>query len=73
MASLVGLLRTAGLFACFVGVVAVNLLTDFPLTLDLGGWTGGVSALVFASTIASATFAFRSAVYGRSHPPQHSV
>jgi serine/threonine-protein kinase len=73
MASLVGLLRSAGLFACFVGVVAVNLLTDFPLTLDLGGWTGGVSALVFTCTIASAAFAFRSAVYGPTHAPTRNL
>jgi serine/threonine-protein kinase len=73
MASLVYLLRSAGLFACMVGVVSVNLLLNFPLTLDLGGWTGGVSALVSACTITLAAFAFRTAVHGSSLPRQHSV
>jgi Protein kinase domain len=73
MASFVGLLRSAGLFACMVGVVAINLLLNFQLTLDFGGWTGGLSALIFASTIGAAAFAFRAAVYGSTHPPQRSA
>ncbi len=73
MASFVWLLRNAGLFACFVSVVAVNLILNFPLTLDFGGWTGGVSALVFACAAASAAFAFRTAVYGSVREPSRTA
>jgi serine/threonine-protein kinase len=73
MASYVWLLRSAGLFACLVGVVAANLHLVFPLTLDLGGWTGGLSALVFAGAAASAAFAFRTAVYGSTREPRRTA
>jgi serine/threonine-protein kinase len=73
MASYVWLLRSAGLFACFVGVVAANLLTAFPVTLDLGSWTGGVSALVFATAAASAAFGLRHAVYGSTRDPRRGT
>jgi hypothetical protein len=64
MSSYVWLLRSAGLFACVVCVVTANLLLSFPLTLDLGGWTGGVNALVLGSIGVAAVFAFRTAVSG---------
>jgi hypothetical protein len=73
MGSYVWLLRTAGLFACLVGVVSANLLMSFPLTLDLGGWTGGVSTLVFACAIGLAAFAFRAAVYGPTREPRRAA
>ena len=73
MGSYVWLLRTAGLFACLVAVVSTHLLLSFPLTLDLGGWTGGVSALVFACAIGSAAFAFRTAVYGSTREPRRTA
>jgi hypothetical protein len=63
MGSFVWLLRSCGLFGCVVGVVAANLLLDFPLGFDFGGWAGGSRALVVAFAAASAVFAFRMAMY----------
>jgi hypothetical protein len=62
MASFVWLLMRAGLVVCIVGVVAANLLLSFPLELDLGGWAGGLSALIFTSAALLAAVAFRAAV-----------
>jgi Protein kinase domain len=73
MGSYVWILRSAGLFACLVGVVAANLLLSFPLTLDFGGWTGGVSALVFACAAAAGVFAFRTAVSGSIREPSRTA
>jgi serine/threonine-protein kinase len=63
MASYTLLLRHAGLVACIVGVVTINLLLSFPLTLDLEAWNGGVTVLALGFAAALGGYALRTAVY----------
>jgi serine/threonine-protein kinase len=64
MASFTLLLRHAGVVACIAGVVTVNLLISFPLTLDPEAWNAGPSVLVLACAAALAAYALRTSLHG---------
>ncbi len=66
MASFALLLRHVGLVACIAGVVTVNLLLGFPLTLDLEAWNGGASGLVLAGVAGLVAYAFRTSIQSRA-------